>query len=417
VLTDAQCRKARTEDKPLKLFDQRGLFLYVTKTGLKSWRWKFRVDGREKVLTFGKYPEVSLVEAREAHTAALKQRRDGLDPAFEKRQAKATAKAATANTFESMAHSWFAVWSASRSPAYAQKVMRAFEKDVFPHLGSAPISRIDETMIVDVLNKMKDRALDQAHRMRQRISEIFEHAEALGLVQRNPARKLKRALPAVVQRNYAAARTIEEARQVLTAVEALNAFPATKLASRLMALTAVRSEALRHAEPHEFEGLDGTDPIWRIPASKMKLQATQRQRRELEFVVPLSRQAVEVVREALRLTRGTWLFPNLIRLQQPMSENAVSKLYRQLPETMVRHVPHGWRSSFSTIMNARAERAGTAGDRAILELMLAHTPKGVEPIYNRATYMERRRELAQEWADLLLVGMPPASELVLGRKR
>jgi integrase len=250
------------------------------------------------------------------------------------------------------------------------------------------------------------------------MSGIFDHAESIGLIERNPARRLLKALPPVEQKNYAAAATLEDARRVLVAVEALNAFPGTKLASRLKALTAVRSEALRKARPEQFEGLNGAEPIWRIPAANMKLSATLRKRRELEFIVPLSPHSVEIVKLARQLSHGSpWLFPGTVNPLQPMSEGTLERLYKRVASSTLKHVPHGWRSTFSTIMNERSERAGRAADRAIIDLMLAHRASGVEASYNRASYMERRREIANEWADLLLDGLAPSSTLIQGRKR
>jgi integrase len=180
-----------------------------------------------------------------------------------------------------------------------------------------------------------------------------------------------------------------------------------------MALTAVRSGPLRHAEPAEFHGLATSSPTWRIPAAKMKLDVMQKRQEAFDFIVPLAPAAVEIVQLAMRLTTGgPYLFPNGRSPLRPMSENALSIAYRRLPAFASRHVPHGWRSTFSTVMNERAEEAGRAGDRAIIDLMLAHKPSGVEATYNRAAFMPRRRELAQAWAELLLEGLPPSSSLL-----
>jgi integrase len=147
----------------------------------------------------------------------------------------------------------------------------------------------------------------------------------------------------------------------------------------------------------------------------MKGKAAQRANPSYEFIVPLPRQAVDIVRAALSLSNGApLLFPSNRHAHRPMSDNALSVMYRRLPEFAGRHVPHGWRSTFSTIMNERAQQLDRPGDRAVIDLMLAHAPSGTEAVYNRAAYMKRRRELAQEWADLLLEGLPPASTLLDG---
>jgi integrase len=187
----------------------------------------------------------------------------------------------------------------------------------------------------------------------------------------------------------------------------------TKLAGRLLALTAARPGVVRLAEPDEFEDLDGDRPLWRIPAEKMKLTREQQLDLTYEFVIPLSRQAVEVVRTALALAgpKTRLLFPSVKDVHRPISDSTLSKFYRDAGLTGV-HVPHGWRSTFSTLMNKSAAEEGRKDDREIIDLMLAHMSAGVEPIYNRYLYMPRRRAIAQEWADELLHGAPSPAALV-----
>lgn len=419
LLTDVQCRNAKAETGQRKLSDRHGLFLLVRSTGLKSWRWKYRFHGKEKLLTFGTYPAMSLADAREAHADAMKLLKSGVDPSLERKRDRVRAKTAEADTFEQMARGWHRVWAKTKSPDHAAKVMQALERDVFPRIGPDPIGKIDGRTLLSVLNVVVNRgALDQAHRMCRHMAGVFDHAENIGLIERNPARRLSKVLPPVEHGSHPAAGTLPQARELLEAVEALNAFPGTKLASRLMALTAVRTEALRKAEPKQFEGLDGPEPIWRIPAANMKLSAALRKRRELEFVIPLSPASVAIVKLAHQLSQGSpWLFPGTVNPHQLMSEGTLERLYKRVAATTLKHVPHGWRATFSTIMNERAERVGQANDRAVIELMLAHRPSGVEASYNRANYMARRREIANEWAELLLNGLPAASTLITGRKR
>jgi integrase len=174
---------------------------------------------------------------------------------------------------------------------------------------------------------------------------------------------------------------------------------------------------LRHAEPHEFQ-LDTDEPVWRIPSSKMKLTKTHKQSEAFDFIVPLAPQAVEIVKLAMQLTQGgKYIFPNARFANKPISENAISMMYRRIPQIASRHVPHGWRSTFSTIMNERAQELEQAGDRAIIDLMLAHKPVGVEAAYNRASFMKRRRQIAEQWADLLVGSLPPAKSLLEGPRR
>jgi len=418
VLTDAKCKAAKAAAKPYKLADARGLYLFVTPTGFKSWRMKFRIDGKEKRLTFGSYPDVKLTEAREMRDEALKVKRQGLDPAITRRQQRAVQARAAADTFETIALLWHSAKLPTWSTSHAARVLTSLKDEAFPVIGKLPIRAVTPPLVLEVLSPIAKRgAVDIAHRLRQRISDVFIFACASGLAETDPAAMVKGALAPVVKRNYPALRTIEEARALLLECESQPGFPLTKLASRLMALTAARSEPLRYAEPHEFEGLSSESPIWRIPAKKMKLEHAQKQQEAFEFIVPLCPASVEIVQIALALTRGAPLvFPGLRHSHRPMSENALSVMIRRTTFAG-RHVPHGWRSTFSTIMNERAQALDRPGDRAVIDLMLAHKQEGVEAIYNRAAYMPRRRELAQEWAELLLQGMPPSSSLLEGKRR
>jgi integrase len=220
----------------------------------------------------------------------------------------------------------------------------------------------------------------------------------------------------VRRKHYPALRSIEEARALLLAAEAAPGHLLTKIMSRLLALTAVRSGPLRHAEWPEFEGLTSSSPIWRIPAAKMKLDIQQKEQEAFEFIVPLAPASVELVQLAQRLSGNSpYLFPNGRNPLKPRSDAVLSVAYRRLPAFASRHVPHGWRTTFSTIMNERAIEL-ERHDRAVIDLMLAHKPSGIEGIYNRAAYMGRRREIALEWAELLLEGLPPASSLLEGRR-
>lgn len=415
MLTDAECKAAKPAAKAYKLSDSRGLYLFVTPAGFKSWRWKYRIAGREKRLTLGSYPEVKLTEARERRDEALKAKRQGLDPSQSRRQQKEAQAKEAADTFEAVTRLWHDRRKSTWTASHAGKVLKSLEDEIFPKLGRTPIRQITARMILEALTPIEQRgAVDRAHRLRQRISDIFIFAIAAELADTDPASMLRKALKPVQHGNHPALRTIEEARELLIAAEATPGHPLTKLASRLIALTTARSEPLRYAQRAEFEGLETSEPIWRIPAAKMKLDIVQkRQGRAFDFIVPLSPASVEIVKIAIHLTEGLpYLFPNGRHPHKPMSENALSVMYRRLPNFSGRHVPHGWRATFSTIMNERAEVLGRAGDRAIIELMLAHKPTGVESIYNRATFMPRRRQLAEEWAELLLEGLPPSSSLL-----
>jgi integrase len=417
MLTDTACKRAKALEKPYKLADSQGLHLYVTPTGYKSWRWKYRFAGKEKRLVFGAYPELTLAEARGMREDAARQVRAGIDPSVEKRQRFAAHLARAGSTFETVANDWYASQERTWSPRYAKIVRRSLDKDVFPKLGNLPIDSITTPLVLQVLRPIEQRgAIETAHRVRQRISEIFARAIASGIATNDPATVAARALSKVKKGKFPAVRTVDAARTVLRTVEAQPGHPLTKLASRLLALTAVRSGVLRMAEPKEFEDLDGDNPIWRIPAAKMKL--VRKEDAAFEFIVPLAQQSVALVKLAMEFTGAhqPLIFRSVRHPRKPISDSTVSKAYREAGFSGL-HVPHGWRSTYSTIMNELAAVENRVGDRPIIDLMLAHVPEGVEAAYNRAAYMPRRRELAQEWADMLVQGLVPAEALLTGLRQ
>ena len=420
MLTDKECKAAKAGAKPFKLFDAHGLHLLVSTTGHKSWRLKYRIGGKEKQIGFGAYPEVRLQEAREKSATARKVLNDGRDPALEfstkaKRRALATDPD---NSFEAVTRRWHALQEPQWKPRHATEVLNSFERDVFKALGSLDIRHVRAQNVRDLLVGVQSRgALETGHRLLQRISAVYQYAIAEELAELDPTVAVAHVLRKFSKKRQPALLSIPQARSFLKAYEALPGFPTTKLASRLLALTAARPGMVQMAETHEFEQLDGAEPIWRVPAAKMKLRQSEAEQSAFDFILPLSMQAVETVKVAMQFAgRRKFLFPSARHSHRPITDNALNVAYRRVAGWEGKHVPHGWRASFSTIMNERALDQERAGDRAIIDLMLAHVPKGVEGRYNRAAYMPRRRQIAQEWADLLCEGLaPPASLLDLPR--
>jgi integrase len=420
MLTDAACRKAESTDRDRKLFDERGLFLLVRKNGSKLWRMKYQLAGKEKTLSIGPYPEVSLKQARDVRDRARAKLRDGIDPSADKQQRKADMAAEALGTFEKVARAWYDTRATTLTPRYAEQVLSRLEQNAFPKLGKHPIRDVTPAMVLDAIKAVEKRgAHEMAHRVRNHISDVFVWAIAAGLADQDPAAMVRKALVPTDPKLRPAMVKLAQVRDVLKKTEAMNGvYWTTLLASRLLALTAARPGVVRLAEKQEFEGLDGEEPLWRIPAAKMKLTRARKQDVTWEFVIPLSAEAAAVAKAAIgesvacaSVDGPHFLFPGLGNWKKPISDNTLSKLYRDagLQGT---HVPHGWRSSFSTIMNERAAIEDRERDRAIIDLMLAHVQGGVEPIYNRAAYMPRRRELAQQWASLLMKGMPPSEALL-----
>ena len=420
ALTDIQARSAKPKDKPYKLTDSHGLYLYVGTSGLRSWRMKFRAGGKEKLLTFGPYPEVKLVEARDKRDAARALLRDGRDPSVEKKVAAAAGAVDAENTFKTVASAWHNLHKAKWTDTHSNDVIDSLARDIFPTLGSLPIRSITPAMVLDALRAVEQRpAIETARRLRQRMSGVFVFGIASGICDNDPAAIVRSAMkPLPAKGRQPALTSIDDARSLLAAAEAATASPVTKIASRLLALTTVRPGVLRQAEWTEFEDLDGKAPIWRIPAAKMKLTAARKADIREEFVVPLAPAAVEAIKAIKPLTgRSRYLFPSNRSFFNVMSENAIGYLYNRAGY-QGRHVPHGWRATFSTIMNELAEREERGSDRAVIDLMLAHVPKNkVEGAYNRANFMARRREIAGLWADMLMQNCIPAMGLLNGPRR
>ncbi|TVV75582.1 tyrosine-type recombinase/integrase [Sphingomonas solaris] len=429
ALTDAHARKAKAAEKGYKLGDSGGLYLYVTTKGFKSWRMKYRFAGKEKRLTFGPYPEVSLAEARELRDTARRQLREHKDPDVERKKVRAASIASAELTFDRKARDWHESQRPRWSPDYQDLVLRALDRDVFPEIGALPIADVTGPMVLDMLRKIEKRgSIETAKRVRQHVSAVFVYAMSEGLVPSDPAASLAKALkPLAKKGKQPAIVDLGKARQLLIDTEASTADPTTKLASRLLALTAVRPGIVRAAVWSEFEGIDWADrdapspgALWRVPASRMKLDLARKGEEAFEHIVPLPWQAVDVLRALRRLTgRIAFLFPNARTTRLPMSENAIGYLYNRTGYRG-RHVPHGWRASFSTIMNERSRDHGKDGDRAVIDLMLAHVPQGLssaEAAYNRSSHLTRRRELAQEWADALFDALPPANDILKGQER
>lgn len=413
-LTDVQARKAKPADKPYKLVDAAGLHLYISPAGGKSWRMRYEFQAREKLLTFGPYPDVSLLDARTARDEAKATLRSGRDPGIERKLKKATTTTQNGETFEIIAREWHHLNAPRWTPRHAQEVLTTLERDVFPVVGSTPIRRLQAPEVLALLRKIEGRqAKETARRVRQRMSAVFVYAISSGRGAIDPAATVQRAMAPLKKSRQPAITDLAQAREILARVEGNPAHPVTVLALRLLALTAVRPGTLIGTPWDEFAALDPSAPVWQIPAARMKLHLHKKDDAARDHLVPLSRQAVETI-EALRILtgRGPLVLPNTRSAHKPMSENAIGYLLNRAGYHH-KHVPHGWRSTFSTVMNERFP-----ADRAVIDLMLAHTPENkVEGVYNRSLHLARRAELAQIWADLIMDGRPSAMSLLPRTRR
>lgn len=414
MLNEAKIRAAKARSKPWKLTDSHRLFLLVTPNGSKLWKYSYQFDGKQKTMAFGDYPRVTLREARAKRDAARMDLDDGHDPsALRKVQVDANIEAARI-TFELMAREWHARGAPTWAVVHAEDIMRSLVRDVFPRIGSQPVSLLTPKLVFDVLKAIEDRgAIETAKRVRQRISAVCVYAIAKGFMESDPAEKLGVALKPMRRGRQPAITDIDGLRTMIVKAEEDYARPITRLALRMLALTVVRPGELRGARWDEFEGLNGRAPLWRIPAARMKGDRDRKEEIDGDHLVPLTPQVVAVMRALWPLTGGCpLLFPNNRLSDKPMSENALGYFLNRAGYHG-HHVPHGFRAAFSTIMNEWAERQGKKNDRQVIDLMLAHIPKEkVEGAYNRAAYMPRRRELAVAWADMLLDGVGPPHALV-----
>jgi integrase len=409
VLTDVKVRNAKVAHKPYKLADEHRMYLQINPSGSKLWQWSYRFGEKQKTLALGPYPLVGLGDARDKRDEARKVLLNGIDPAAAKRLEKQNVIKASENTFERTAREWHSHQKASWALRHSYDVIRSFERDVFPTIGKTPLNELTPPIILKLLRAVEARdAIETARRIRQRISAVFVFAIASGIADSDPAEKVGGALKPMRKKGVQPAITdLPLLIKMLHDAEDDFARPITRLALRLLALTAVRPSELREARWTEFEDLGGDMPLWRIPANRMKGDLARKQELEGDHLVPLAPQSVAVLKVAMQLTGDCPLvFPSARHMHKPMSENAIGYLLNRAGYHG-RHVPHGFRAAFSTIMNEWANLEGIEGDRETIDLMLAHIPANkVERVYNRAAYMERRRQLAKIWANKVTATLP-----------
>lgn len=401
MLTDKEIRAATPSEKDFKMTDAKGLHLLVRPNGSKLWRYRFEFAGKERTLALGAYPDLSLARARDARDAARAQLRQGKDPVAEKAVQKARAVASSITTFASVAEDWMRVQERRWVPRHTANVRASLTRLVFPGLGRLPIDAIDAPIVLRVLRGIEEAVSPrQARVMNQRISAVFGYAMGTGLATVDPTARLTQALLPAGGVSQPAITDLAEARILLRKVEQMAAQPLTRMLHRFLALTATRPGEARGARWGEIVGRDGPEPLWRIPASRMK--------KRREHVVPLSPQAVEVLRLAATLSGdGDLVFPGSRHTKVPIHMSSLCTLLKRAGYGD-RHVPHGWRSTFSSTMNTLFP-----ADHYVIELMLAHQTQGaVAAAYNRAEHLARRRELAEAWANMLLEGALPSARLL-----
>lgn len=388
-LTDTAIKKAKSSEKPFKLADGGGLCLLVAGNG-KYWRYNYRFGGKYRTLALGRYPDVSLARAREKHAEARRQLADGIDPGALRRADKAREAACAANSFEAVARSWFAKAYADKAETTRTKTLTRLEQDVFPWIGSRPVSEITAADVLDVIRRVEQRgAIDLARRVFNYTGRALRYAVTLGMADRDASASIDLSLVLTRRetRHHAAITSPQAVGGLLRAIDGFTGGFVTLCALKMSALTFVRPGELRHAEWIEID-LDGA--TWSIPAGKMKMDNAH--------VVPLSTQAVAILLELQKLTgRGRYVFPSERGGSRPMSENTVNGALRRLGFTRDEMTAHGFRALARTLLD---EELGFRPD--FIEHQLAHAvrdPNG--RAYNRTAHLGERRKMMQAWADYL----------------
>jgi integrase len=402
ALKDITIKNAKARDKAYKLADEKGLYLFIKPNGSKAWRLKYRFLGKEKTLSIGLYPDVGLSDARNARDNARKQLADKIDPGLAKQVSKRSSKEAAENSFETIAREWYTKFSSKWSSSHGERILRRLEKDIFPWIGKRPISEIIAPELLNVLRRMESRgAIETAHRASQNCGQIFRYAIATGRAERDPSHDLKGAIPPAKKKHHASIIKPSAIGELLRAIDGYQGHFVTKCALRLAPLVFVRPGELRHAEWDEIKLEEAT---WRIPAEKMKMR--------VQHIVPLSKQAIKILREIRVLTGdGKYVFPSVRSPKRAMSENTVLAALRRLGYTSDEMTGHGFRSMASTLLNEQGWNPDA------IERQLAHGERNtVRAAYNYAEYLPERKKMMQQWADYL-DGLKTGGEIIQIRQR
>ena len=410
---------AKGAEKPVKKFDERGLYLFAKPNGKASWHLKFMLHGKEKLISLGQYPEVSLKEAREKSVVERRKINEGVNPADARRAERLAAIGSQANTFKVLAEEWLRIKTAKaerlvkvqadnqsaqiharehKSPGLGtlKRHRGRLERFVYPYIGSKPIDQITSQELRGVFKRIEDKGIyDTAKRVCELCSEIWEYAVDEGKAPADIARPLKKKIERIPQVSHAALTDPVKLGGLLRAIEGYDGHPQTRAALQLLAMVWTRPGELRTMEWSELNLKTAT---WSIPARKMKMKDA--------FIVPLSHQAVSIL-QSLKVysEEGRYVFPSLQTKDRPMSENTINAGLRRMGYLHNDHVGHGFRSTASTLLNG--ERFNPDGTKRIrynsdvIEAQLSHIKGGVKGVYDRNKYIEERREMMQEWSDYL----------------
>jgi integrase len=385
-ITDLAIRKAAPRDKPYKLAAGLGLFLLVQPSGGKWWRLKYRFRGKEKLISLGVYPQVSLSEARAKRDAARKLLADGIDPSLQRQMEKRADRELADHSFEVIAREWYAMKAPGWAESHSTRVLSLFERDVFPRIGHRPIAEITAPELLTAVRPIEHRgALETAHRALWGCGQVFRYAVATGRAERNPAADLKGALPPVKGTNFAAVTEPARVGELLRMIDGYQGTPVVRAALKLAPLVFVRPGELRKARWADI-ALD--DATWCYRVTKT----------ETDHIVPLADQAVAILRELEPITgRSPFVFPSARDPRRPMSDNAILAALRRLGIPKDEMSGHGFRAMARTLLDERLNFPPE-----LIEHQLAHAVR--DPLgraYNRTAHLEQRRRMMQAWADYL----------------
>jgi len=386
MLSEIKIKAVKPGEKTFRLADEHGLYLEIAPSGGKWWRLKYRFDGKEKRISLGVHPEVSLREARLKRDDAKRLLTQGVDPSENRKAAKASRVELAGNSLEVIAREWFAQYAPTKAPSHTIRIMQMFERDIFPWIGGRPIAEVNPQELLSVMRRIESRgAIDTAHRSLTTCGMVFQYAVGTGRAPRDPSQDIRSVLkPRPAKKHFAAALEPAHIGALLRQFETYEGNIIVRSALQIGPMLVVRPGELRQAE---WKDVDLEKAEWRFLVTKTNTP----------HIVPISRQAVEILRELQPLTgHGQYIFPG-ISPTRPMSNNAVLAAYRRMGIPSEELCAHGWRATFRTLCD-EVLRAPLD----VIEHQLAHTVK--DPLgraYNRTTKLDERRRLMQEWSDYL----------------
>ncbi|MYN11771.1 integrase arm-type DNA-binding domain-containing protein [Pusillimonas sp. TS35] len=402
-LTDLDCKNAKPREKSYKLSDGNGLYLEVRPNGGRYFRWRYRYADKDKDLTIGAYPKITLAKARRAIVTAQDTLAEGIDPGAKKQVDKLTMKLMANTTFEGIAREWLQKMQNRWVATHHDRIERRLERDIFPWMGRRPIADISTPEVLAVLQKIEARgALETAKRAKQNCSQVFCYAVETGRAEKDPTALFSSAaLAQPEKRNHAAITDAAGIGGLIRSIRGYEGTPITRAALQLAPLVMLRPGELRQAEWAEFDFDGGVEthgkPVWRIPAERMKLPKEDKQHSEFHFV-PLSRQAAAILKDLHKITgTGRYVFPSPRTSKRPMSDNGVLSALRRMGYGKDEMSGHGFRAMARTAIEEQLHI-----DPKYVELQLGHAVKDANGrAYNRTKFIKERIDMMQKWADYL----------------